>query len=213
MQDLITSFLIQGRECSLPEIGKFRINTKSSEPDIANHLIYPPTDEIIFSDKPEKISENLVKYISDKKNINQAEALEKIKHWCSDAKERLNEGEKIIFTSIGHLEKNASGIMFIETKKQLIFFEPVTAEIVIHKNATHAMLVGDKETTSVAMNQFFQEEDAMRKSPWKIAAIILFLIAIVILFIHFYSHPFSLSSTGNQTQHSPETPIDTYSSQ
>ncbi len=212
MQDLITSFLIQSKKCSLPGIGKFSITTTPAEADIANKLISPRSDEIIFTDKPEKISEELVKYVSHKKNIDQTEAREKIKGWCRDAKDKLNAGEKIIFETIGALQKNAGNIV-LQTEKQFNFFEAVVAERVIHKNAEHAMLVGDKKTTSVAMNQFLQKEEIIKKSPWKIAAIILFVIAIAILFIHLYAHSFSFSATGNQTHHTPEAPAATYSTQ
>ncbi len=213
MQDLITSFLVQTKECSLPGIGKFSIVTTPAELDIARKKMFPPLDEILYTGKPDKISEDLVKYISIKKGLSQTEALETIKTWCKDAKEKLNTGEKIIFGSIGNLQKNASGNIFLQVEKPFNFFEPVPAERVIHKNTEHAVLVGDKETTSSVMNQFLQEEEIVKRFPWKIKAIILLAIALVILFIHFYSHSFSLSSTGNQIQHRPEVPAATYSAQ
>ncbi len=213
MQDLITSFLVQAKECSLPGIGKFRIITTPPELDIANKIMSPPTDEILFSVRPDKVPEELIKYISHKKNITQTEALETIKNWCRETKEKMNAGEKIIFEFIGILQKNASGNIFLQTQKPYNFFEPVIAERVIHKSAEHAILVGDKETTSSIMNRFLNEEETVKKSSRKIIVIILLTIALTILFIHFYSHPFSLSSTGNQIQHSPEVPDATYSAQ
>ena len=210
MQDIITSFLVQTKECSLSGIGKFRIVTTPAELDIANKKMFPPTDEILFTGKPDNTSEELVKYIAHKKNITKKEAEEKLKNWYESVKEKLNAGEKITFQSVGSLQKNASGNIFLHSQKPLNFFEPVAAHRVIHKNAEHAVLVGDRETTSSVMNQFLQEEEIVKKSTWKIIAIILLAIALAILFIHFYTHSFTFSATGNQIKHSPEAPATTY---
>lgn len=213
MIDLITSFLAQTKECSLPGIGKLSIITSSSVSDVANKMMSPPTDKILFNSKTDKISEELVKYVSYKRNITQIEARQIIKDWCREAKDKLNAGDTITFETIGLLQKNPSGNVFFQAQKTFNFFETVSAERVIHKDAEHAVLVGDKETTSSVMNQFLHEEEIVKNSAWKIIAIILLSIALVILFVHFYSHSFSLSATGNQIQHSPETPSATYSTQ
>ncbi len=213
MQDLITSFLVQTKECNLPGIGKLRIVTTPAELDVANKKLFPPTDEILFTGKPESKSEELVKYISNKKNISETEAQENLKSWSEAAKERLDAGEKIIFKSIGSLQKNASENIFFQSQQIPIFFEPVAAERVIHKNAEHAVLVGDRETTSSVMNQFYQEEEIVKRSPWKIIAILLLTIAFAILLIHFLNNSSSQSATGNQMQHTPQQPSPTYSIQ
>ncbi len=213
MQDLITAFLVQTKECNLPGIGKLRIITSPAKPDIVHKIISPPTGEILFTKKSDKISEELIKYISHKKNLTQTEAFETIKNWCREAKDKLNAGEKIFFESIGSLMKDASGNIFLQTQEPFKFFEPVTVESVIGKKAQHAVLVSDRGTTSPVMNQLLQEEETVQRSTWKMIAIILLAIALVVLLVHFYIHSFSLSSTGNQTQHLPATPADTYSTQ
>jgi hypothetical protein len=213
MQNFITSFLIQRKECCLSGIGTFRITTSHSELDVANKKLFPPTDEIIFTTKGDKFSEELVKYIARKEQISEKEAHVNLKKWCKHAIGTLNTGGKIIFTSIGSLQKNATGNIFFQHQKPLTFFKEVAAERIIHKNVEHKILVGDKETTSSAMNQFLNEEQAVKNSKWKIAAIILLALALVVIFIHFYMNEWSLSSTGNQTIHLPEAPPSTYSTQ
>jgi uncharacterized protein YpmS len=82
---------------------------------------------------------------------------------------------------------------------------------VIHKNSEHAVLVGDRETTSSVMNQFYSEEETTTKSnAWKIIAIILLAIALVLLFFYFYGHPFSLSELGNRVKTVPQSSPATY---
>ena len=79
MQDLITSYLIQAKDCSLPGIGNFKIITIPANIDVANKQMLPPSDKIIFSERTDKISDELIKYIAYKENIEEAAAKEKIK--------------------------------------------------------------------------------------------------------------------------------------
>jgi hypothetical protein len=210
MQELITSFLVQNKKCSLPGIGKFNILTKPAELDVANKRMLPPTEEISFSAKAEKNSEDLIKYLSFKKNILPSEALESLLQWCTNTKEKINKGEKLIFGSLGNLQKNNSGNVIFQAEPLPTFYKPVRAERVIHKDADHAILVGDKETTSSAMNQYLHEQEVEKNNAWKISSIVLLVIALILLAFHFYSHPFSL---GNQSNHITEAPPATYSTQ
>lgn len=211
ISDVIASFLVQAKECCLPGIGKLAISTTSAQPDIMGKMINPPVTKIIFSEKPDKVSEELVKYVSHKKGLTEVKALETIKKWCSESADKLNAGEKITLEPVGSLQKDPSGIVFLQAENPLRFFEPVSAELILREGTEHAVLAGDREITSSKMNQYLQEEEILKNRRWKIMAIILIAIAIIILCIHFYSNPFSLSSTGNQTPHLPETPSATYS--
>lgn len=211
MQDLITSFIIQSKECRLADIGKFTIVTAPAKADIANKQISPGLKEIVFTKREEKISDELVKYIANKKKISSFEALSEIKKWCADTKEKLKNGEIILLQPLGVLKKEPTGNISFESQIVTLFFGSVAAERVIHKNSEHAVLVGDRETTSSVMNQFYSlEEPATKSNAWKIIAIVLLVIALVFLFFHFYGHPFSLSEFGNQGKTVPQSPPATY---
>jgi nucleoid DNA-binding protein len=211
MQDLITSFIIQSKECKLADIGKFTIVTTPAKADIANKQIAPAFKQTLFNKREEKISDELVKYVAYKKEISSSEALSEIKKWCAQTKEKLKSGEEILLTSLGVLRKESSGNIFFDNQIATPFFAPVAAERVIHKNSEHTVLVGDRETTSSVMSQFYSEEETATKSnTWKIIAIILLAIALVILFFYFYGHPFSLSEFGNHVKTVPQSPPATY---
>ncbi|MGN6542141.1 MAG: hypothetical protein ACTHKY_15135 [Ginsengibacter sp.] len=214
MQDLITSYIIQSKECKLAGLGKFTRTTVHAEQDIVNKRIFPPSTEILFTTREEKISDELIKYIADKKKIDPSEALTLIKKWCTDTKAKLKNGEEILLKPLGVLKKGALGNILFHTENNPLFFAPVPAERVIHKNSEHAVLVGDKETTSSVMNQFYHAEEPNKKSnAWKIFAIILLLIALVLLFFYFYGYPVSLSSFGSHMKVVPQTPTPTYTIQ
>ena len=212
MQDLITSFIIQAKECKLAGIGKFRSITTSAESDIASKTISPPIMEKLFTGKEERISDELVKYIAIKKDIPLSDAHENIKNWCDDTKSKLKNGEEIFFQSLGSLKKEASGNILFRSHNLVRFFDPITVERVIHKNSEHKVLVGDKETTSSVMNQFFQDEETeVKKNPWKIISIVLLAIGVLLLFFYFYENSFLFSSIANHEKIVPQVPPDTYS--
>src|ERR1700704_6644452 len=177
MQALITSYLIQKKECNLPLLGHFRIKTKPADFEKANKKIFPPTDEILYSEFAGNLSGDLVTYISDRRNITRDEAELEINTWCQYAKEKLDLGEKIIFNSMGSLQKDAAGNIFFQRKKGYSFYEPVSAEGT-DKNSEHSVLVGDTETTSVVMNEFFRQEIIQKRTWWKIWAIVLLTISL-----------------------------------
>ena len=210
MRDLITSYLIQAKECNLPGIGSFKIITKPASVDVANKKIFPPADEIIFSERTDKISDDLITYIAHKKNIDPTASKEEIKTWCKDTKEKIASGEEISFDSIGSIQKDADGKVFFTRLQHLTFFEPVIAERVIHKDAEHAMLVGDKETTSSAMNLLLHEEVETKNSSWNIIALILLVIALLVIFLHFYTSSPNSIVTGNQNSFPVQQPSATY---
>lgn len=214
MQDLITSFIIQSKECRLAGIGMFRSITAPAEPDIASKKISPPLLEKFFTGREEKISDELAQYIASKKNISPDEALEKIKEWCIDTKLKLKNGEEIFFQSLGSLKKEPTGNILFRSQSSVPFFEPIAVERVIHKNSEHKMLVGDRETTSAVMSHYFdKEETEIKKNPRKIISIALLAIAVILLFLYFYEHSFSFSSIMNQSKISPQIPPSTYSTQ
>jgi len=210
MQDLITSFIIQSKECKLPQIGKFNVVVTPSESDIANKQITAPTIEILFSAREEKISDGLIKYVAARKKIAIGEAVTEIQNWCTSVKTKLKNGEEVLLAPLGILKKGPSGNLFVQRESNELFFEPVAAERVIHKNSEHAMLVGDRETTSSAMSQFYNEVIVSKNKTWKIIAVILLVIALVLLFFYFYGHPFSISESGNHQKVVAPSAPDTY---
>lgn len=198
MRALITSYLIQKKECNLPLLGHFRFKTKPADFEKPNNQIFPPTDEILYSEFAASLSVDLINYISQLQNITREEAERKINNWCNYAKQRLDLGEKIIFNSIGSLQKDAVGNIFFQRKKGFFFYEPVSAKRIIHKNAEHSVLVGDTETTSGVMNEYYREEIIQKKTWWKIWAIVLLSISLLALIFYFYMFEFSETGIGNR---------------
>lgn len=210
MLNLITSYLIQSGECVLPGIGSFSLVSTPSSLDVANKEILPPVTEYRFSDIGGQPGETLIQYIAFKNGIDNQTALDELKDFCAQLKERINSGEKIPFNSIGILLKDSFGNIFFEPENHQ-YFKSVPAIRVVHKEAKHAMIVGDKETDSSTMNEILNSESEVRNgnSFWKIAAIVLFLIGLGILIYHF-STSSSENPLGNNKKIIPQPKSETY---
>ncbi len=115
MQELIASYLIQKRECHLPLLGSFAIKQQPASLDVADKMITPPTDEIIYNENETYLPDGLKNYVSHLQHIQLHEAEEIINNWCLNAKMNLDSGEKIIFNSIGTLQKDPAGNMLFQT--------------------------------------------------------------------------------------------------
>ncbi len=212
MHELIASYLIQKGECHLPLLGSFTIKQQPASLDIADKIMSPSTKEIIYNENESYLPDGLKNYISHLQHIQLHEAEEKINNWCLNAKMKLDSGEKIVFDSVGTLQKDPAGNTLFQKVDGINFYEPVIAERVIHKNAEHAVLVGDKETTSGVMNEFYREDFIIEKKySWKLWAIVLLVLSLLILLFYFYSHAFSMQGIANQSSFPIQQPASTYS--
>jgi hypothetical protein len=76
--------------------------------------------------------------------------------------------------------------------------QPVVAEKVIRVKAEHIVLVGEKEKTSVEMEEYFAGSPAKKNYSWLIA-IILTVLAVMFIGWYFSEKGFLTSSAGNQS--------------
>ncbi len=193
MQDIITSYLIQKKECSLPYLGSFKIIRFAPELDVAGKQLSAPVDEIIYSGSSNDNSGELTQYLSTVEKINNADAEERINNWCLNQKMNLENNNEVRFEPLGLLRKDNSGNIIFQKLNRTAFHDVVVAERVVHKDAEHPVLVGDTETTSTVMNEFLNQETAAENS-WRMPALILAIIA-VLLFVYFFRER-SANATG-----------------
>jgi len=210
MQSIITSYIIQKRECSLPHLGSLKFIRHHAVLDIADKQLSPPAEEIVFNESSDQLSPTLTEYVSSVENISTNEAEEKINTWCLNQRMILDNNGELVFESLGTIRTDASGKIFFKKKKGIIFYEPVKAEPVIRKDAEHTVLVGDKETTSSAMNEFYREEVPQEKDKWRIIALVAGIAAILILIFYFSTHSFSEKGISNQKTFDIKQPAPTY---
>lgn len=199
MQEIISTFLVQNKQCTLPSIGTFKVERRSAELDVAARSMLPPVDEILFTEKEEGNNNLLINYIISKRGITQDEAESLLNQFCADTADNLRKGQKIFFNSFGTLEINQENKLTFTPSASSFLLQPISANAVIHAHPDHELLVGNRETTSIAMTEYLNDRGIIKTTNWRMWALILGLLAVSIL-VYFYStHTFKMDGVGNST--------------
>ncbi|MDB5221684.1 MAG: hypothetical protein JWN83_351 [Chitinophagaceae bacterium] len=198
MHSLITSYLLQSKECILPGIGILQVINTPASTDAATRRLLPPSEEIIFRKESHSKSPGLVKYIVGKKHIQQSEAEELLNDFCKEWKEKINAGEKLDLEGIGSIQKNTDGIISFEKENSFNFLQPIIVDN-LYKSVEEPLLI-DKDPE---VNEYKEEEEVIvergEKSYWGLWALILLAIGSVVIFYHFKDYKIITgSSVGNQ---------------
>jgi hypothetical protein len=199
MHQLIASYLFQNKACPLPGLGTLLLTTGNAESDFFGKTIKAPEQVIAFETK-ENDASNLLDYIAAKTNSTVFQAIDKLGQLCNNLKGAAITNNPATLDGMGNFFTDTSGnIKFKPVALPFSFFQQVKAERVMHPEAEHNILVGDKETTNTVMTEYFNEEDEpVKKDRWWIWAIVLGAIALLALL--FYVNGSSVSSmVGNVT--------------
>ena len=205
------SYLIQAGECSLPGLGTFIMLSQPSKLDLPNKEIFPPETHCQFSENTLPLPKKFIHYLSVKKEMEEKQAVEAFHAWCKELQVQMDSGKIIQFPVIGSLKKDESGNTVFTPENKFTYYDPLPALRVVHKEVNHSVLVGDKESNSSEMQAILNEEEVPtpNNSFWKIAAGILIVIGISLIFYHFYNAG-SSNSLGNSTKINLKTFSNTY---
>ncbi|MEJ7767588.1 MAG: hypothetical protein WKF89_07235 [Chitinophagaceae bacterium] len=203
MIDILNKYLILFKSLNIPGVGSLFIETLPAATDFVNKQIAPPRYTYRFDkyfDSPDK---DFFNYLASCKNIPDYEAMKLYNQFAEDMRTTIKLEGQVLWKNVGHFSRNDSGeIAFEPLNGMRPLYEPVNAERVIRNNASHTVLVGDQEKTSVQMSEFLQEDKKARlfidNKNWRLAALILAAVALVILAIHFSINGFSWQAMANQ---------------
>ena len=110
-------------------------------------------------------ADELLQYISFKKNIDIPQASDLLSSYC-DRLLQMQPYEEIKLGSAGNFYIDAEGALhFKSTAIPAAFLPSVPAERVIHPDASHDMLVGDTQTNTTTMAELLNQDDA-RRPKW-----------------------------------------------
>lgn len=197
MQLLITSYLLQNKECTLDGIGSLQIETVSARIDSDSKEILPPAEEIIFKDQKTSTDAGLIKYIADKKNISIDEATEIYSNYCKDWKLKIDSGEELLLEPFGAIRKSPDGKIIFESEKLFNFLQPIRVEEIYEAAAINSEKENDINDI-ISTNTIAEEEVVVERSHWGWWAAILFAIAFAVIFYQLKDKKLNTSSVGNQ---------------
>jgi hypothetical protein len=186
MHQLIASYLFQNKTCPLPGLGTLSVVAGKAESDFLNTAIKAPLPRIVF-DAKENDASNLLDYVAIKTNTTVLNTIDALGQFCNSLKAAAITNKPATLDGVGNFFTDSSGnINFKSSQLPAAFLQPVKAERVIHPQAEHQILVGDKETTNTLMTEYFSEEP-VKKDRWWIWAIVLGVIALLAIVVYLNS--------------------------
>ena len=184
MQQQIASYLFQNKTCPLPGFGTLSLHHSAAVSDFTNRSIAAPKPSIHF-ENAESDTAGLINYLAATTGADQHEATAALDHFCDNLKMELAGQAFVNLDSIGNFFVDGNGkIGFKPEELAPVFLQPVYAERVIHPDAEHQILVGDKEKTNTQMTELLAPKTAT-KDRWWIWAIVLGVISLTLIVIYF----------------------------
>ena len=191
-------YLILHRELKIPTIGTFILKINSATFDFPGKTMMPPSYAFQFIPGNETPSIRIFKWLANTENITERDAVIRFNDFAFELKNQLADGIRIIWHGVGELYAGIGGaIKFKPEVKEIVVGNPVPADKVIHENAKHAVLVGEKEKTSDEMKEILSTPEE-KKPIWWAYAFITGMAAVIFTGWYFSSHGLKTASTGNQ---------------
>ena len=177
MQNLVAAYLFQHKKCALPHIGVLEIKYKEAAFLQGEQKITAPVPEISFTDRV-KDDAGFSEYIAASKHISPEEAAYHLNKYCEEIKAMALNGF-VEIPGAGLFRKNEEDkIIFVAEELPAYFLQDAPAMRVIHADKSHSMLVGDKETNTAAMTEYYTDVASPTKKRFFLwTALVLFLLA------------------------------------
>ena len=199
MQDTLYEFLLLNKKLSLPGIGTISLCQNSAQHDIPGKQFTAPSFYFILESRNDKPSKKLFDWLSSSFGLTEWEGIKSVNDFSFALKKKLSESGEVNWEKVGMIRRDNNGDLKLDQQNILLQSEqPVIAEKVIRVKAEHTVLVGEREKTSVEMEEYFAGSPAKKNYTWLIAVV---LTALAVIFIGWYfsEKGFSTSSAGNQT--------------
>ncbi len=176
MEALIENYLLRYRYCPLPNIGMLQLQDGEAVPLHRDHIMTAPVPRILFSSK-ERDATPLIQYIANYKQISEEAAKTSLEQYCKKLS-IADQYHEVKLEHTGSFYVDAYGkLCFKQIELPAEFLPSVPLKRVIHPNSVHNVRVGDTETTSVAMTEYYSETPEANSRAWWIAAAVMLLAA------------------------------------
>lgn len=198
MIEILNGYLIQHKSISIPGLGTIYLERLPAMNDFTNRQIQPPSYRFRFDkyfDAPDK---DFFTFLANNRNIPEYEAIKQYNEFAYELRNRIRHQEKFDWPSVGVLSQELSGEIHFESSDPDAYLPAVTANRVIRQDAPHPVLVGEKEMTSQDVAEMLSEDTVVERESWWIYALILFAVALSILFFHFIRSGQGLDAFGGQ---------------
>ena len=175
MFPLLHQFIVTHKRLVLPGIGELAFVHTPARLDAASRQLMPPAQTLVL--QPAGNNENprqLYSFLTQKLDTGEEEAYTMFQKFCRQLKLELQAGKFVTWNNLGRFERNEDGLVtFTQERFSNDFLPPVAAERLVHEGSSHAMLVGDTETTTADMQEMLATPQRRNRRYWWIWAILL----------------------------------------
>lgn len=184
MEHLIAGYLYQSKSCPLPYIGKLALKETPASISPGAKLIEPGQHQITLL-HGDYSPDGFVNYISAIEQIEGEEAMVRLQTFCNQLL-NLDSFAEVRIPCTGKFYINAEGnLVFKHSPYPTFFLDAVPAEKVMHPDSSHSILVGDKESNSTLMTEYYNEEEVSAPRRWWIGALLLALVGLAVISLYF----------------------------
>lgn len=192
---ILTKYLLQYKRVSIPLVGSFEIKMKSAELNVADKKILAPQLVTEFS-SADAVSEHQYQYFTASLNQDTASIVNELISFGERLKEKIS-GEAFKWNGVGTLKKRTGQIVFEPEAIDLASLNIVTADKVIRQNASHTVLVGEREHSSEEITERLQAIQPTETSYLHTIGWIVLILAILAIIYFIYTGSFSSLSSGS----------------
>ncbi|MBK7099990.1 MAG: hypothetical protein IPH58_18950 [Sphingobacteriales bacterium] len=219
MYQQLSQYLFQFKYLNLPGIGSLVLMPKQAVSDFAERSIKAPSWNLLFM--PSDISvgivgnenihqqNNLYSWLSSQMQAPKNEVVLQFDDFIESLKQKLHEGERVDWESIGTLYKENEQIKFTPTGTLASPLTGVKAEKIIRDNVAHNATVKEEILEVKIEKKELGESSKRTKSP---AMWFLLIIGLGLLLLYFIMGGFELSAIGNKGKAEIKQPTETYQS-
>lgn len=185
MTECLVRYFAENKECPLPGIGSIILKETQAHIDFGGRIIESPKSFLQFSNV-EIIDVSLLSLIEKEFQCDTDIAKEQLTRFVESIK-ALPFQSSMSIGALGNLKKNENNEIELEPLSNLsIYQEDISAQKLVKHNAPHAILVGDKETTREAMQEYYQEDVPVWKSKWWIASVVILVLSGILILLHYF---------------------------
>jgi hypothetical protein len=181
MIHLLNEYLLEHKALYLKETGLLVLRQNDAVYDMSGKVIHPPQPVITILDNESPVSlQLLASFIGRKLDISEEHAFGLYNQFCQLVHHTLLDKGEFAWEPLGTIQaEKPDAVPVFELNKSLQDLQQeVSADRVVRQGVSHTMQVGDKETTTVAMQEWLDQDTEEVKDRWWIFPLVLGISAI-----------------------------------
>lgn len=187
----LTRYLLQYKTVGIPHVGTLRLAQEPAQLNVADKLIHPPVFSLeLVEDEP--VCGHQLQFLKAASGKTDDESLQDLQSFGRHFRQKMEAGG-FDWDGLGTI---TAGVKSFPVKTTAL--DAVPAQKVLRNDADHAVLVGDRQTTSSQLAEERRgEETKTKRSGLITAAWVLFVLAVLFIAFWLFFKKFNTNAAGS----------------